>query len=92
MRRLAGLTLPLFLALAAVLGSASAVAQSYPSKPLRLIVPYPPGGPLDIMARAIGQKLSEAWGQPVVVDNRAGAGGNIGAELVAKSPADGLPC
>jgi tripartite-type tricarboxylate transporter receptor subunit TctC len=89
LKRLIGLTLPLFLALAAVLGSASAVAQSYPSRPLRLVVPYPPGGPLDIMARAIGQKLSEAWSQPVVVDNRAGAGGNIGAELVAKSAADG---
>ncbi len=66
-----------------------AYAQAYPSKPIRLVVPYPPGGPLDIMARAIGQKLTEAWGQPVVVDNRAGAGGNIGADLVAKSPADG---
>jgi len=86
---LLGLTLPLCLALASVFGSASAWAQSYPSKPIRLVVPYPPGGPLDIMARAIGQKLTEAWHQPVVVDNRAGAGGNIGADLVAKSPADG---
>ena len=89
MRRLISLTLPLLLALAAALGCASAVAQGYPSRPVRLIVPYPPGGPLDIMARAIGQKLTEAWSQPVVVDNRAGAGGNIGADLVAKSPADG---
>jgi len=89
LRRLLGLTLPLCLALASVFGSASAWAQSYPSKPIRLVVPYPPGGPLDIMARAIGQKLTEAWHQPVVVDNRAGAGGNIGADLVAKSPADG---
>ena len=54
-----------------------------------MVVPYPPGGPLDIMARAIGQKLTEAWSQPVVVDNRAGAGGNIGADLVAKSAPDG---
>lgn len=84
-----GLTLPFFLVLASMLGCASATAQSYPSRPIRLVVPYPPGGPLDIMARAIGQKLTEAWSQPVVVDNRAGAGGNIGADLVAKSPADG---
>jgi tripartite-type tricarboxylate transporter receptor subunit TctC len=89
LRRLISLTLPLFLALPSILGCASAAAQGYPSKPIRLVVPYPPGGPLDIMARAIGQKLTEAWSQPVVVDNRAGAGGNIGAELVAKSPADG---
>lgn len=89
LRRLINLTLPLFFALAAALVCANAVAQGYPSRPMRLIVPYPPGGPLDIMARAIGQKLTEAWSQPVVVDNRAGAGGNIGADLVAKSPADG---
>jgi tripartite-type tricarboxylate transporter receptor subunit TctC len=89
LRRLSGLTLPFFMALAVALGCAGAAAQSYPSKPIRLVVPYPPGGPLDIMARAIGQKLTEAWRQPVVVDNRAGAGGNIGADLVAKGPADG---
>jgi tripartite-type tricarboxylate transporter receptor subunit TctC len=89
LKRLSGLTLSFFLVLAATLGCAGAFAQSYPSKPIRLVVPYPPGGPLDIMARALGQKLTEAWSQPVVVDNRAGAGGNIGADLVAKSPADG---
>jgi len=89
LKRLTGLTLPFFLALAMTLACAGATAQSYPSRPIRLVVPYPPGGPLDIMARAIGQKLTEAWSQPVVVDNRAGAGGNIGADLVAKSPADG---
>jgi tripartite-type tricarboxylate transporter receptor subunit TctC len=75
--------------LALALGCAGAFAQSYPAKPIRLVVPYPAGGPLDIMARAIGQKLTEAWHQPVVVDNRAGAGGNIGADLVAKSAPDG---
>ena len=89
LKRLIGLTLSLLLVLASMLGNVNAVAQSYPAKPIRLVVPYPPGGPLDIMARAIGQKLTEAWGQAVVVDNRAGAGGNIGADLVAKSPADG---
>jgi len=76
-------------ALALVLGLTEALAQSYPTKPIRLVVPFPPGGSLDVVARAIGQKLSEAWGQPVVIDNRPGAGGNIGADLVAKSPPDG---
>lgn len=70
--------------------SAVAAAQSYPSKPLRFIVPYPAGGAVDILARAVGQKLTEAWGPPVVVDNRAGAGGMIGSELIAKAPPDGL--
>jgi tripartite-type tricarboxylate transporter receptor subunit TctC len=64
-------------------------AAAYPSKPIRYVVPYPPGGPLDIVARVLGQKLAERWGQAVIVDNRAGAGGNIGVDLVAKAPADG---
>ncbi|MEO7726315.1 MAG: tripartite tricarboxylate transporter substrate binding protein [Burkholderiales bacterium] len=63
--------------------------QAYPAKPLRLIVALPAGGPTDILARLIAQPLSASLGQPVVVDNRPGAGGNIGAELAAKSPADG---
>jgi tripartite-type tricarboxylate transporter receptor subunit TctC len=66
-----------------------AAEQAYPSRPIRLVVPFPPGGSLDVVARAIGQKLTDAWGQPVIVDNRPGAGGNIGADLVAKSPPDG---
>ena len=68
---------------------ALAAEQTYPSKPIRLVVPFPAGGSLDVVARAIGQKLTEAWGQPVVIDNRPGAGGNIGADLVAKSAPDG---
>src|SRR5664279_3135127 len=58
--------------------------SAYPSKPIHYIVPFAPGGPTDIMSRAIGEKVGAAWGQQVVVDNRGGAGGNIGAETVAK--------
>jgi tripartite-type tricarboxylate transporter receptor subunit TctC len=64
-------------------------AQAYPAKPVRIIVPFSPGGATDIVARLVGQKLSELWGQTVIVDNRAGASGNIGGELAAKSPPDG---
>ena len=68
---------------------ASAFAQAFPTKPVRIIVPQTPGGASDALARIVGQKLSEKWGQPVVIENRAGAGGNIGMDAVAKSPADG---
>lgn len=67
----------------------AAWGQSYPSKPVRFVVGFPPGGATDVVARLISQKLSDALGQPVVVDNRAGAASNIGAELVATSPKDG---
>ena len=79
------------LALTMMLGMATlnAHAQTYPSKPVRFIVPFPPGGPTDIMGRLAAQRLTEAWGVQVVADNRAGAGGNIGSELCAKSPPDG---
>jgi tripartite-type tricarboxylate transporter receptor subunit TctC len=75
--------------LLAMLAVGSAQAQPYPSKPIRFVVPYPAGGPLDTVARLLGQKVSESVKQPVVVDNRPGAGGNIGADAVAKSPPDG---
>lgn len=64
-------------------------AQSYPGKPLRFIVPFTAGGTSDILARAIGPKITEAWGQPVIVENRTGANGNVGAEYVARSAPDG---
>jgi tripartite-type tricarboxylate transporter receptor subunit TctC len=63
--------------------------QAYPTKPIRLIVAFPPGGSTDIVARLVGQKLSERVGQQVVVDNRGGAGGTIGTEIAARAPADG---
>jgi len=68
---------------------ARAADAPFPSKPIRLIVPFTPGGSTDILARAVGQKLSEIWKQPVVIDNRPGAGGTIGMELAAKAPPDG---
>ena len=77
------------LALQWVATAQAQVPGTYPSKPIKLVVPFPAGGPLDAAGRAIGQKLSDAWGQPVVVENKPGAGGNIGADAVAKSPADG---
>ena len=76
-------------ALCAATAVAQGPAQAYPNKPIRLIVPVAPGGGTDFTARLIGQKLNEAWGQPVIVDNRPGAAGNIGVELAAKAPADG---
>ena len=68
--------------------SLQALAQ-YPARPVHLVVPFPAGGPTDILARALGQKLGEGWGQPVVIDNKPGAGGTIGSDFVAKAPADG---
>jgi tripartite-type tricarboxylate transporter receptor subunit TctC len=77
----------LILALAAVAGVSS--AQNYPSRPIRFIVPFPPGGGNDVMARIIGQKFTDAFGQQVVIDNRGGAGGNIGTETAARAAPDG---
>jgi len=70
-------------------GPIPALAQTYPTKPLRFVLPFPAGGPTDLLGRIIGQKLSEQLGQPVVADNRPGAGGNLGAEFAAKQPPDG---
>jgi len=78
-----------FLAWAILLAAQSAFAQPWPAKPLRLIAPYAAGGPIDISARLLAPRLQEALGQPVVVENRPGAGGNIGADLLAKSAPDG---
>jgi len=79
----------LLTSVAALLTGVPASAQQYPTRPIRLVVPFPPGGGTDTMARAIGPKLGEALGQQVVPENRGGAGANIGAEIAAKSPPDG---
>ncbi len=79
----------ILLGLCAAFYASPADAQSYPNRVVRIIVPYPPGGTTDIVARIIAQKLSTVWGQAVVIDNRAGAGGNLGMTVVARAPADG---
>jgi tripartite-type tricarboxylate transporter receptor subunit TctC len=73
----------------AIAASPSSAQQAYPTKPIRMICPFPPGGTTDVVARLVAQKLTEAWKEQVIVDNRTGAGGIIGTELAAKAPADG---
>src|SRR5512135_206165 len=77
------------IAAACALIAANAAAQNFPVKPVRVVVPFTAGGAVDTMARTVGQKLTDLWKQPIVVENRAGAGGNIGAEMVAKAAPDG---
>src|SRR3954466_8009636 len=74
---------------AALVFAAPPATADYPEKPVRFIVGFTPGGPSDIVARLLGQKLAELWKEQVIIDNRAGAGGNIAAEITAKSPGDG---
>ena len=81
--------LVLSLCLAGLALSGPVYAQSFPAKPVKIIVPFPPGGPADVLGRIFADKLGAMWSQPVVVDNRAGAAGNIGSEVTAKSAADG---
>ena len=76
-------------AFAILMVAASACAQDYPNRPIRMIVPFPPGGSVDVIARIVALKLSESLGQQIVIDNRGGASGNIGAELVARATPDG---
>ena len=87
MKKTTALLASIAFAFTAVPGSAS--AQSYPNKPIRMVVPYPPGGATDVIGRVLAQRLSTALGQQVVIENKGGAGGNIGAEAAAKSPPDG---
>jgi tripartite-type tricarboxylate transporter receptor subunit TctC len=81
--------LRLFLAAALSIACAAALAQGYPQRPVRIIVPYPPGSGTDIVARLLGQRIGESWGQPMVVDNRPGAGAIVGVEATAKAAPDG---
>jgi tripartite-type tricarboxylate transporter receptor subunit TctC len=83
------LLLGFLLCLAVILGAATAFAQEFPNKPIKLIVPFPAGGPNDIIARAVGQRMAEILKQPVLIDNRGGAGGVIGTDAVAKAEPDG---
>ena len=91
MIRIVGRTIAILIAAAMlpIATAASAQAPAYPDKPIRIVVPFPVGGIADTFGREIGKKLTEVWGQPVLIDNRTGAGGNIGADIVAKSAPDG---
>ena len=79
----------LLIAATAILPAAACAADAFPNRPIRLVVPYPPGGGTDIVARVLGEKLGASLGQPIVVDNRGGAGGVLGTEIAAKAAPDG---
>src|SRR4249920_3939656 len=90
MKRKLKITAALIAALPIVLAAGNALAQSsYPDRAVRMVVGYPPAGPVDIIARVMSDKLSEIWGQPVVIENVSGAGGNIAGDRVAKATPDG---
>ena len=89
MKKIIPLTLIAMVALVSSVAFAQGAANKFPNKPIRFVVPFPPGGGNDILARAIAPKMADLLGQPVVIDNKAGAGGNIGAEMVARSTPDG---
>jgi tripartite-type tricarboxylate transporter receptor subunit TctC len=79
----------LLTALVLLAAPAAGFAQSYPNRPVRLVVPFPPGGPADALGRTLADQLNKMWGQPVIIENRGGAGGNLGAEVVARAAPDG---
>ncbi len=87
--RFISLWLVIVAGLSAAIAPTTVIAQEYPTKPIRWIVPYPPGGTSDVVARLVGQKLTEVWKQPVLIENRGGANGNIGTEMAAKAAPDG---
>jgi tripartite-type tricarboxylate transporter receptor subunit TctC len=80
---------PVIAAVLAVCCASGALAQAYPNRPIRMIAPFPAGGLADVLARLVGDEMSKALGQPIIVENRAGAGGNTGADAVAKADPDG---
>ena len=86
------MTLLLRAAAALLLLIAPAFAQTWPAKQVRIVVPFPAGGSADILCRLVAEKFSAAWGQTVIIDNRAGAGGNVGAEIVYRAEPDGYTC
>src|SRR4030095_14183599 len=88
-RRISRRLLPALVLLAAFAEPRWGGAQGYPNRPVRLVVPFPAGGPADALGRALADQLNKMWGQPVIVENRGGAGGNLGAEVVARAAADG---